>query len=62
MSSQKMLRHKRLKKVIVADTYLANEKSIGSYHCSQVFYGMNSKMLYVAGMKRKLNQSFLMYT
>jgi hypothetical protein len=29
----------------------ANEKSIEGYHCAQVFFGMTSKMLYVAGMK-----------
>jgi hypothetical protein len=46
-----MLRHKRLNEVIATDTYFANEKSIESYHCAQVFFGMTSKMLYVAGMK-----------
>jgi hypothetical protein len=44
------LRHKRLNKVIATDTY-ANETSIEGYHCAQVFFGMTSKMLYVAGMK-----------
>jgi hypothetical protein len=34
-----MLRHKRLMKVIDTDTYFANEKSIGGYHCVQVMYG-----------------------
>jgi hypothetical protein len=46
-----MLRHKRLNEVIATDTYFANEKSIEGYHCTQEFYGMTSKMLYVAGMK-----------
>jgi hypothetical protein len=46
-----MLRHKKLNKVINTDTYFANEKSIEGYHCAQVFFGMTSKMLYVAGMK-----------
>jgi hypothetical protein len=46
-----MLRHKRLNEVIATDTYFANEKSFEGYHCAQVFFGMTSKMLYVAGMK-----------
>jgi hypothetical protein len=46
-----MLSHKRLNEVIATDTYFANEKSIEGYHCAQVFFGMTSKMLYVAGMK-----------
>jgi hypothetical protein len=45
------LRHKRLNEVIDTDTYFANEKSIEDYHCGQVFFGMTSNMLYVAGMK-----------
>jgi hypothetical protein len=49
-----MLRHKRLSEVIATDTYFANEKSIEGYHCAQVFFGMTSKMLYVAGMKTEL--------
>jgi hypothetical protein len=44
-------RNKRLYEVIATDTYFANEKSIEGYHCAQVFFGMTSKMLYVAGMK-----------
>jgi hypothetical protein len=40
----------RENKFIATDTYFANEKSIESYHCAQVFFGMISKMLYVAGM------------
>jgi hypothetical protein len=46
-----MHRHKRLNDFIAIDTYFANEKSIERYHCAQVFFGMTSKMLYVAGMK-----------
>jgi hypothetical protein len=46
-----MLRHKRLNEIIATDTYFANEKSIEGYHCAQVFFGMTSKILYVAGMK-----------
>jgi hypothetical protein len=46
-----MLRHKRLNEVIATDTYFANEKSLEGYHCAQVFFRMNSKMLHVAGMK-----------
>jgi hypothetical protein len=40
-----------LNEVIDIDTYFANEKSIEGYHFAQVFFGMTSKMLYVAGMK-----------
>jgi hypothetical protein len=46
-----ILRHKRLNKFIASDTYFANEKSIEGYQCAQVFFGMTSKMMYVAGMK-----------
>jgi hypothetical protein len=46
-----MLRNKRLNEIITTDTYFANEKSIEGYHCVQVFFGMTSKILYVAGMK-----------
>jgi hypothetical protein len=46
-----MLRHKRLNEVIATVTNFANEKSIEGYHCAQVFRGMTSKILYVAGMK-----------
>jgi hypothetical protein len=46
-----MLRHKRLNEVIATDTYFSNEKSIEGYHCTQVFFGMTTKMMYVAGMK-----------
>jgi hypothetical protein len=50
-SQFQMLRHKRLNEVIATDTYFANEKSIEGYHCARVFFGMTSKILYVAGMK-----------
>jgi hypothetical protein len=46
-----MLRHKRLNEVIAIDTYFANDKSIEGYYCAQVFFGMTSKMIFVAGMK-----------
>ena len=46
-----MLRHKRLNEVIATDTYVSSVKSIEGYYCAQVFFGMTSKMLYVAGMK-----------
>jgi hypothetical protein len=46
-----MLRHKRLNEVVATDTYFATEKSIEGYNCAQVFFGMTSKMSYVAGMK-----------
>jgi hypothetical protein len=46
-----MLSHKRLNEVIATDAYFADGKSIEGYHCAQVFFGMTSKMLYVAGMK-----------
>ena len=50
-SSFQMLRHKRLNEVIATHTYFANEKSIEGFQCAQVFFGMTSIMLYVAGMK-----------
>ena len=40
-----------LNEVIATDTYFANEKSIEGYHFAQVFFGLTSKMLFVAGMK-----------
>ena len=46
-----MLRHEWLNEVIATDTYFANEQSIEGYHFAQVFFGMTSKMLFVAGMK-----------
>jgi hypothetical protein len=46
-----MLRHKRLNEAIATYKHFVNEKSIEGYHCAQVFFGMTSKMLYVAGMK-----------
>jgi hypothetical protein len=46
-----MLRHKKLNEVIATDTYFASKKSIEGYYCTQVLFGMTSKMLHVAGMK-----------
>jgi hypothetical protein len=55
-----MLRHTRLNEVIATDTYFSSTKSIEGYYstksiegfyCAQVFFGMTSKTLYVAGMK-----------
>jgi hypothetical protein len=46
-----MLRHKRLNEVIATDTYFSSTKSLEGFYCAQVFFGMTSKMLYVAGMK-----------
>jgi hypothetical protein len=46
-----MLRNKRQNEVIDTVTYLANEKSIECFHYAQVFFGMTTKMLYVAVMK-----------
>jgi hypothetical protein len=46
-----MLRHKRLNEVFATDTYFSRVKSIERYYCAQVFFGMTSKMLYVARMK-----------
>jgi hypothetical protein len=46
-----MLRHKRLNEIIATDTNFAHDNSIGGYYCAQVFFGMISKMLFVAGMK-----------
>jgi hypothetical protein len=49
-----MLRHKRLNEIINTDTYFTNEKSVEGYYFAQVFLGMTTKMLYVAGMKTEL--------
>jgi hypothetical protein len=46
-----MLRHNRSNKSKASGTYFANEKSIEGYHCAQVFFGINPKMLYFAGVK-----------
>jgi hypothetical protein len=46
-----MLRYKRLNEVIATDTYFSSTKSIEGFYCAKVFFGMTSKMLYVAGMK-----------
>jgi hypothetical protein len=51
LHSAHMMLYKRSNEVIATDTYFANEKSIEGYHCAQVFFGMTSKMLYVAFMK-----------
>jgi hypothetical protein len=40
-----------LNEVIATDIYFSNKKSIEGYHFAQVFFGVTSKMLYVAGMK-----------
>jgi hypothetical protein len=45
------LRNKKLNEVIATDKYFSSVKSIEGYYCAQVFFGMTSKMLYVAGMK-----------
>jgi hypothetical protein len=45
-----MLRHKRLNEVTATDTYFSSVKSIEGYYCAQEFFGLTSKMLYVAGM------------
>jgi hypothetical protein len=58
-SCYQMLRHKKLNGIIATDTYFANEKSIEGYHFTQVFFGITSKMQYVAAMK--LNRSLLTY-
>jgi hypothetical protein len=47
------LRHKIINEVIALDTYFAIENSIEGYYCAQVFFGITSKMLHVAGMKTK---------
>jgi hypothetical protein len=46
-----MLRHRRLSEVIATDTCFSSDKSIEGYYCAQVFFGMTSKSLFVAGMK-----------
>jgi hypothetical protein len=38
-------------KVITTDTNFSSTKSIEGFYCAQVFFGMTSKTLYVAGMK-----------
>jgi hypothetical protein len=45
--------NKSLNEVIATGTYFANEKSIEGYHCAQIFFGMTSKRLYIAGMNAK---------
>jgi hypothetical protein len=46
-----MLSHKRLNEIIATDTYFHSTKSMEGFYCAQVFFGMTSKTLYVAGMK-----------
>jgi hypothetical protein len=46
-----MLQHKRLNDVIATDIYFESEKSVEGYYCAQVFFGMTSKSLHVAGTK-----------
>jgi hypothetical protein len=46
-----MLRHKLLNEVIATETYFASDRSIEGYYCAQVFFGMTSTSLHVAGMK-----------
>jgi hypothetical protein len=50
-NSISILLDKRLNEVITTDTYFSSEKYIEGYYCVQVFFGMISKMLHVAGMK-----------
>jgi hypothetical protein len=40
-----------MKLLLLIPTYFANDKLIEGYYCAQVFFGMTSKMLFVAGMK-----------
>jgi hypothetical protein len=46
-----MIKDKRLNEVITTDTYFSNEKSMDENPFAQVFFGMTSKILYVACMK-----------
>jgi hypothetical protein len=46
-----MLTHKRLLEVITTDTNFSNEKLIEGNICTNVYFGMTSKRLYVIGMK-----------
>jgi hypothetical protein len=46
-----MLRHKRLNEVISTNTYFASDRTLDWYYCAQVFFGMTSMSLYIAGMK-----------
>jgi hypothetical protein len=45
------LRHKRFYDIIATDKNFTSEKAIEGYHCAQLFSGMTSRTLYVAGMK-----------
>jgi hypothetical protein len=46
-----ILKHKRWNEVIATDTYFTSGKSIKGYYYAQVFFGMTSNTLFVAGMK-----------
>jgi hypothetical protein len=46
-----MLRHKLLSEVIATGTYFSIQKFIEGYYCSQVVFGMTSKILQVPRMK-----------
>jgi hypothetical protein len=39
-----MLRHKRLNEGVATDTYLASDKSIEGYYCSQVYFTWHLKV------------------
>jgi len=52
-----MLRQKRLNEVISTNTYFANDMSIEGYYCAKVFFGLTSKILFVAGMKTEFEFS-----
>jgi hypothetical protein len=47
----KILKQKSSNEIIATITYFANEKSIEGYHFVQVFFGMTSQIMHVAGMK-----------
>jgi hypothetical protein len=51
ISRFQMLRHERLNEVIATDTFFSSVKFIERYQCAQVFFGMTTKRLHVAGMK-----------
>ena len=51
MSRFRFLRKRRLKETIATDTYFSKIKSLEGYWCAQVFFGVESKMIKVKGMK-----------
>ena len=51
MSRFRFLRKRRLKETIATDTYFSKIKSLEGYWCAQVFFGVESKMIKVEGMK-----------